>query len=252
MSNSFFRFKHFTIDQDKCAMKVTTDGCLFGAWLAAGCKHLAAHTPVNKSAAEVATHVLDIGAGTGLLSLMYAQLHQTHFIDAVELDASAARQAKENVAGSPWPNAIHVQQQNIIYFKPGCKYDVIVSNPPFYEHYLKGSNTIKNTAHHSSHLSLELLFSNVNRLLKPNGLFFVLLPAYRTNEALMLAQSFSLFPQKNTLVKQSTLHPFFRTMLLFSREKTSVIPAKEIVIETQRGQYSAAFIALLQPYYLYL
>ena len=237
MPNSFFSFKQFTINQGDCAMKVTTDSCLFGAWV---------------SQYGSAGKVLDIGTGTGLLSLMYAQQKSLTVIDGVELDADAAKQASENVASSPWPNAIAITHHNIINFKPAYHYDTIISNPPFYQQQLISSNEKKNTAHHSSHLSLPELFQNVDRLLKSDGYFFVLQPWSRTDEAITTAESFFLFPITIVRVKQTPQHQYFRTMLQFSRTKGTAIKEQEIIIEIERGKYSEAFIELLKYYYLYL
>lgn len=237
MSNPFFSFRQFTIQQDKCAMKVTTDSCLFGAW-------------VSKFVST--GKVLDIGAGTGLLSLMYAQQNPLAVIDAVELDADAATQAAENVADSPWLSAIKIIHQNITDFKPAYLYDTIISNPPFYKQQLKSSNEKKNTAHHSSHLSLPELFQNVDQLLKAEGCFFMLLPWSRTEEAIAIAETFSLFPAKIIGVKQTPQHQYFRTMMQFGRTHGTAINEQEIMIEIERGKYSDAFTELLKDYYLYL
>ncbi len=237
MPNSFFSFKQFTIHQHNCAMKVTTDSCLFGAWA---------------SLLSNGHKALDIGAGTGLLAVMYAQKNPLAVMDAVEIDADAATQAADNVAGSPWPSAIKIIHQNIIDFKPANLYDAIISNPPFYKQQLQSSDVKKNAAHHSSHLSLQDLFQNVARLLNNKGQFYVLLPWYRTDEALAIAAAFSLFPANITGVKQTPKHPYFRSMLLFTRLQKNHIQEQEIIIETEKGKYSEVFTALLKDYYLYL
>src|SRR5262245_47000983 len=108
MSNSYFQFKQFNINQDRCAMKVTTDGCLFGAWVA----HQAA------AGDHKITKAIDIGAGTGLLSLMLAQKNDLMFISAVEIDKEAAYQAMENFDSSPWKNRLSVVFTNIKSFSP--------------------------------------------------------------------------------------------------------------------------------------
>ncbi|MES2773714.1 MAG: methyltransferase [Bacteroidota bacterium] len=248
MSNPYFRFKQFTIIHDRCAMKVTTDSCLFGAWCAVGSHQLA----VGKEFLNMKHAVLDIGTGSGLLSLMYVQQNPTVDIDAVELDEHAAAQATENVGASPWPSSVTVVHQNIKDFEPGYLFDVIISNPPFYEQQLQSNDAKKNSAHHSSQLSLEALFETVNRLLKTDGHFFILLPGYRTDEVIAIAGMFSLFPAKKVMVKQTPQHGYFRTMILFGRQNEAAITEQEIVIETERGKYSDAFITLLKDYYLHL
>src|SRR5215203_3558425 len=160
MSNPYFRFKKFTVFHDRCAMKVTTDSCFFGAWAA---------DQIQRSKVNI-QNILDIGAGSGLLSLMIAQKNAA-LIDAVEMDGAAAGQAKENIQCSPWKNRINIQQENILSFEPSHLYDVIICNPPFYENELASGNTEKNIAHHSE----ELVFSDLVRLiakhLSNSGLF---------------------------------------------------------------------------------
>jgi tRNA1Val (adenine37-N6)-methyltransferase len=139
MANSFFQFKQFIIHQDRCAMKVTTDACLFGAWVA---------KEVGGQKSEVET-ILDIGTGTGLLSLMLAQKTNAT-IDSVEIDEAAAEQAQENANASLWKDRIFVMPgdaKDMAY--TFCKnFDIIISNPPFYENELTSSDHQKNLAHH--------------------------------------------------------------------------------------------------------
>src|SRR5262245_58656662 len=145
MPNSYFQFKQFVIHQEHCAMKVTTDGCLFGAWVAAS----------KAGNAAAGKHVLDIGTGTGLLSLMYAQKHPHAQIDAIEIDEAAAQQAADNFAASPWQKRLQLIHSDIKDYRPSHPYDTIISNPPFYENQLSSGNAKKNMAHHSSSIGLE-------------------------------------------------------------------------------------------------
>src|SRR5215213_7485932 len=110
MPNSFFKFKQFTVHHDRCAMKVTTDACVFGAWSAEEIRHL---DPKQ---------ILDIGVGSGLLSLMIAQKNEAA-IDAVEIDKEAAEQARENIQASPWKDHIHVTNENVLHLDTEKKYD---------------------------------------------------------------------------------------------------------------------------------
>src|SRR5688572_25058776 len=140
MPNTYFQFKQFTIHQDRSAMKVTTDACLFGAWCA---------TEINQDNKRL----LDIGTGTGLLSLMIAQKNKL-LIDAVEIEEQAAVQAVENVKASPWKESVHVIHKNIRDFNSEKKYNYIISNPPFYENELSGERMEKNIAHHDAGLKM--------------------------------------------------------------------------------------------------
>ena len=149
MANSYFQFKKFIIHQDRCAMKVTTDGCLFGAWIAtnAGSKKHGINT------------VLDIGTGTGLLSLIYAQKNPDVIIDAMEMDEEAAEQARENVESFPIKNHVQVHCADARNFMFPHKYDLIISNPPFYEKSLVSPISRKNIAHHHEGLLISELIT---------------------------------------------------------------------------------------------
>src|SRR5262249_33933395 len=134
MPNSYFQFKEFTVYQERCVMKVTTDACVFGAWVA-------------QDVTDV-QNVLDIGTGTGLLPLMLAQRHPSITIDAIEIDKESFEQAKENVAISPFAEHIQVINDDAKAFSSWKKYDLVISNPPFYEKELASSDHKKNIAHH--------------------------------------------------------------------------------------------------------
>jgi len=240
MANSYFQFKQFVIHQDNCAMKVTTDGCLFGAYVS----H---NIPTN------ATRMLDIGAGTGLLSLMAAQKNKLN-IDAVELDKSAFEQAVENSTTSPWAERINMVHADARTFKPVHKYDVIASNPPFYEKELKSDNTKKNIAHHNEGLLLTELITIIKQQLLPSGIFYLLLPYKRNDEIkkLMAANGFAI--QQLTLIRQSVSHDYFRILLAgkFNTEEPVETMIDEIAIKDKEGSYTPAFTSLLKDYYLHL
>ena len=139
MANQYFQFKQFTVQQDACAMKVTTDACLFGAWVA---------NRINGLDLK-GKHFLDIGTGTGLLSLMVAQQTDAS-IDAVEIETAAANQAQENFEQSPWNNKLFLHNSSIQTFIPQHKYDFIFTNPPFFFNDLKSKNHARNIALHDS------------------------------------------------------------------------------------------------------
>ncbi len=240
MSNSFFRFKQFVIHQDKCAMKVTTDGCLFGAWCA---------EQVRSIKHEV-KNVLDIGAGTGLLSLMLAQECDAR-IDAVEIDKTAATQAKENIIQSPFADRINIQCADILDCSFTKNYDVIISNPPFYEKELKSDNPDKNIAHHNDGLLLKDLLQIIKSNLSPAGKFCLLLPYKRKEEAEKVITDAGLFINHTTLVRQSVKHGYFRLMICGGLSETDLIP-DEISICNDDSTYTDEFIQLLKGYYLKL
>ncbi len=238
MGNPYFSFKQFTVFHDRCAMKVTTDACLFGAWCA---------TEINKK--ESQKTLLDIGTGSGLLALMIAQKNML-VIDAVEINLQAATQAKQNVIASPFNQNINVYNKDILDFEKGG-YDVIISNPPFYENDLQAPVLAKNTAHHNAGLRWDNLFQLIKNKLAPNGTFYLLLPYKRKGELEVLCKENSLFIQILILVKQTPQHTPFR-MLLKGTNKPSEITTEEIIICTNPGTYTQDFINLLKDYYLYL
>ncbi|HNP22574.1 MAG TPA: methyltransferase [Panacibacter sp.] len=239
MPNNFFRFKQFTVHQEKCAMKVCTDACLFGSLL---------KTYFNRRGGA---RVLDIGAGTGLLSLMYAQQNANALIDAVEIDERASKQAKENFEVSPWKERLRIHNCSIQSFIAGNKYDLIVSNPPFFENDLKSADDKRNLALHSSALSLEELAGIASALVDDNGMFAVLLPYHRADAFIENAAAKKFFSQQRVNVKQSVKHNYFRSILFFTKQQF-VASADEISIMDGGGQYTKRFADLLKDYYLKL
>ena len=235
MGNPYFKFKQFTITQDQCAMKVSTDSCLFGAWVA--------------SIVSNEKTVLDIGAGTGLLSLMLAQ-HIDATVHAVEIETACYEQLAQNINSSPWAERIHAYQNDIKEYDEGIQYGLIISNPPFYEHQLRSPNNSTNLARHGDQLSLTDLFAQVKRLLGEEGRFALLMPYYRKEEAVNGATAFGLFASKVVDVKQTSRHNPFRSMICFSKTSEN-IDHESITIRDENGLYSSRFSDLLQAYYLH-
>jgi tRNA1Val (adenine37-N6)-methyltransferase len=241
MPNPYFRFKQFTVFHDRSAMKVTTDGCLFGAWCA---------DEIQNSKFKTGK-LLDIGTGTGLLSLMMAQKTNAK-IDAVEIDSEAAGQAGDNIDASPWKERIKVVNEDILSFRPEKTYDCIISNPPFYENELPSQKKEKNLAHHSSHLGLSQLLLTLKNLLNGDGVFFLLLPYKRMSETEKRLAQHGLFILKKTIVQQSTKHQPFRLMLMGATKPFHQPVISTISIRDENQQYTPDFTALLKDYYLYL
>jgi tRNA1Val (adenine37-N6)-methyltransferase len=227
-------------------MKVTTDACLFGAWIAEEDK--------NGSLPGTAKSVLDIGSGTGLLSLMYSQKNPSSNIDAIEIDEDAYTQSKENVEASPFAeriNLIHDDVKRFTFFK---KYDCIISNPPFYEKEISSGNEKKNIAHHHSGLVLEELLRIIKGNLSSSGMFYLLLPFKRNEEIKKIILTQDLLISKIVLVKQSTKHNYFRIMIAgkLNQEGHPEILIEEISICDNLQQYREEFKELLKDYYLHL
>lgn len=238
MPNPYFHFKQFIIHQDACSMKVTTDACLFGAWVAA--------TIQNDDSVQ---HILDIGSGTGLLSVMLAQQSRAT-IDAVELQEKDYHQSVENIKASPWQKRLHIFNADALTFGYDKKYDVIISNPPFYESDLKSPSLHKNIAHHNAGLNLESLLKIITLQLSANGRFYLLLPAKRKEEVFKLCNIENFYINQVVDVHQTDKHPAFRIMIEGSAKATAMV--NSAIIIKANGSYSNEFIALLKDYYLHL
>ncbi len=237
MPNPFFRFKSFTVFQDQCAMKVTTEACLLGAWFAA--KRLTAEK------------ILDIGGGTGLLSLMLAQYMPAQLY-VIEKDDDAFRQMKQNIEASPWKDNIHPIHGDVLEYKPVHRFDFIITNPPFYENELKSPDARKNMALHDTSLTLEKLITAIAGLLADDGCFGILLPHSKTQTCIQLAAAKGFFPLEHLEVRQTPGHNFFRSILLFSGNKPRTITMHEMTIRDASGNYTDPFSDLLKSYYLHL
>jgi tRNA1Val (adenine37-N6)-methyltransferase len=223
-------------------MKVCTDACLFGA--------MAANYKLQTSnPKQPIINCLDIGAGTGLLSLMFAQKNLFAKIDAVEIEDAAASQARSNFDHSPWKERLRLVHTDIKQYDPEIKYDFIFSNPPFFENDLLSMDPGKNRAKHDSSLSLHPLLESMSRLLKEEGEFVVLLPYHRLEVFEALAAGFHFHPNRRIAIKQIAGMDYFRVILFYSKKKSDRITG-ELTIKGSGGNYSAGFIALLQDYYL--
>lgn len=238
MPNSYFQFKQFIVNQERSAMKVTTDACLFGAWLA------------TQDFAKT-KNILDIGAGTGLLMLMIAQRSDAD-ITGVEIDEDAYTQCSENIMNSPWAGRLKVIHDDIRNFTPDRKFGLIVSNPPFYQHQLMSRDIKKNIAHHQASLDFEEMFSKVCTVLEPDGFFAVLAPYSATEKLKTIGGRHSYFLFAEIKLKQTPAHQYFRTILVFQDKKTDAAITGEIIVKDVDGNYTDSFSILLKDYYLKL
>jgi len=228
-------------------MKVTTDACLFGAWVA----NEVESDP--DSYREKVESILDIGTGTGLLSLMFAQKHPETNILAIEIDKDAESQAKENVASSPWKDCIIVLGGDVKDYSFPEKFELIISNPPFYESELRSEIERKNIAFHSDNLTLKELLYTIKTNLSTGGNFFLLLPYKRNDEIKKLFEDHQLHISKLLLVRQSVKHDYFRIFVkgnLNVDEKETEF--NEMSIWDEQQQYTNEFVNLLKDYYLHL
>jgi tRNA1Val (adenine37-N6)-methyltransferase len=232
-----FQFKQFSVQQDKCAMKVGTDAVLLGAWC-----------PINNNPFSI----LDIGAGTGIVSLMLAQRTNAEQIDAIEIDEHAYEQCVENFEASPWPYRLFCFHAGLDEFvdEPEDEYDIIISNPPFYSENYKTDNDSRDLARFQEALPFEELVEAADLLLSENGLFAVIIPYKEEQRFIDLCAQVELFPVKITRVKGSHTTPIVRSLLAFKRYELSVLEADELVIEINRHEYTDDYTELTKEFYL--
>lgn len=236
MGKSIFHFKKFSVNQVNSAMKVCTDSCLFGA-----------SVKIDKDI----TKILDIGSGTGLLTLMLAQRTDAE-IHAVEIENNAYVESKLNFEGSPWNERIKVFNLSIQEFSNISlhnQYDLIICNPPFFKNNLKSTKAFYNIAGHNESLSFHELIIASKSLIRQNGTLIVMLPAYETNVFVMNAieEGFFLIAQQS--VKNNTEAQVLREYSYFSLQKKTFTSYETIVIRDSLNNYSPEFIELLKNYY---
>ena len=239
MPNHYFRFRQFTVHQDKCAMKVCTDACILGAWAA------------SKTAERPVSSILDIGCGTGLLSLMLAQKTAAE-IDALEINSDAAQQAAENCAHSPWSGRITVMHTPMQEYQPVKKYDLIISNPPFYADDLRSPDEKKNAAKHDTQLRIGEILSFIKVNLDEQGIAVLMIPFHRTAWFEGEAKRLNLSVQEKLFVRQTAAHHHFRAIMLLGKEDTGLLQSTTLTIHDSGRNYTADFSRLLKEYYLAL
>lgn len=237
MPNTYFQFRQFRIEQAQSGMKVTTDGCLFGGWVA---------SEIRKYGEP--KRILDIGAGTGLLSLMLAQVTEAAEIAAVEINESAFKEAKHNLEQSPWSDRMHCLHTPIQEFEDE-QYDLIICNPPFFTDSQQGVNINKNQAVHSNDLCAEYLLNQVLRLLDINGSFYLLYPEREMQVFTKAAKDKRLFPNQKVIVRNQKDQPVFRVMARFRFEEMKATTS-ELIIRNANRKYTPESWELLKVYYL--
>lgn len=235
MANEYFKFKRFTVHQDKCAMKVGTDGTLLGAW---------AQAPQEPS------RILDIGTGTGLIALMMAQRYPNASIVGIDIDPAAVAQARDNVTASPFADRISIYEADICHFDENATFDSVICNPPFFTGDLICPDTQRAVARHTISLSYHNLISSAYKLLSANGCFSVIIPIESQSnfesEALMGGFYLSrLFRVKTTPVKKPK-----RCLIEFKKIPVSKVVNTCEVIETNPGIRSDWYKELTRDFYI--
>lgn len=235
MNDSAFHFKHFTIHQEKCAMKVGTDGVLLGAW----------------TQAFNAKTVLDIGTGTGLIALMLAQKSEAD-IDAIDIDKNAFEQAVDNASHSKWKTRIqvfHLALQDFVEFS-SQKYDLIVSNPPYFVDASKASSEARNIARHMNEtLTFEELISGVKSLLHPKGRFCLILPYKEGMLFIEEAEKQQLYCNRITRVRTKFDKMEKRFLMECSLKRTHIL-TDELIIHEDDNSYTKDYLDLTKDYYI--
>lgn len=236
MRRGGFTFKQFHIDHSRCAMKVGTDGTLLGAW---------ATLPPH------AKKILDIGTGSGLIAIMAAQRHPIAKITAIDIDKDCVMQATENAVASPWAERIEVIETPLQEYSPEEKFDVIISNPPYFADSMHSPDRQRTTARHTASLSFKELTDGVLRLLADDGLFAVILPTAES-ELLLSASRGRLFTWRRCEVWSTPESGARRIMLELKREPPKDLAQKEKIIIEQGGRhvYSEEYKALTADFYL--
>lgn len=231
MSSNSFRFQQFEVFHDRCGMKVGTDGVLLGAWVQT----------------LEARRILDVGAGSGLIALILAQ-HSEAEIIGIEFDAAAAGQAAENARNSPWSERIHIVKEDFRTYQEDL-FDLIVSNPPFFQNALQAPVPIRNQARHDVTLSYEELISKASTLLTPEGRLAVIIPSATQQEFENLCWSSKLYLKRCCEVSTIQGQAPKRVLLEFSRYRVET-ERTTLAVGVKGNARSDAYSALTSDLYL--
>lgn len=234
MANNYFNFRQFTIFQDKCSFKVGTDGVLLGAY------------------ADVAKvcNILDIGTGSGLLSLMLAQRSKAE-ISAIEPDNYSFEQACSNFKNSPWNNRIKAENVDLQNFNPvDVTFDLIVSNPPFFSSSLKNPDPRKAAARHNDSLTAEELLKGTARLMTEEGRLQVILPYVEGNLFIAEAHEYGLYCNNILKIKPLATSEIRRLILTFSRKRLKATERFLVIEKGERHDFTEDYKNLTKDFYL--
>ncbi|SHJ61262.1 tRNA1(Val) (adenine(37)-N6)-methyltransferase [Aquimarina spongiae] len=231
-----FQFKQFTIQQDRCAMKIGTDGVLLGAW-----------APID----DTVNSILDVGTGTGVIALMMAQRSQAQIVDALEIDADAYEQAVENFEASSWGDRLFCYHASFQEFAQEIdeQYDLLISNPPFFAEDYKTDSDQRDLARFQDALPFDHLLIGASKLLSESGRLAIIVPFQEEGKVVDIAEQVGLFVQKNTRVKGAPGTKIKRSLLVFTRDRKEG-EVEELVIEKSRHVYTDQYIDLVKDFYL--
>lgn len=230
---SIFKFKQFEVDQTNCAMKINTDGVLLAALVQS----------------EKPKHILDIGTGTGALALMMAQRFPLAQIKAVEIDEAASATAGKNFQNSVFSSRLSVDNTAIEQYNTFEKFDMIISNPPFFVNDLKNTEEKKGIARHASEQFFEDLIIKVNALLSSDGSFWFILPTKQADFLIDKAKQFKLFMNKIIFLHSDQSKPAFRSIVCLSRTDADLVKEQFYIYEAEKI-YTKAYKELLKDFFL--
>ncbi|WP_432710331.1 tRNA1(Val) (adenine(37)-N6)-methyltransferase [Pedobacter sp.] len=230
---SLFKFKQFEVEQADCAMRINTDGVLLGAILQ--------HPQPGK--------ILDIGTGTGVIAMMLAQRFSQAMVTAVEIDGPAALRAASNFSQSPFAAQLEIKHGDITHFQTAVRYDLIVSNPPYFVNDLKNAEDRKRIARHAGEDFFEGLLRKVAGILAENGKFWVILPVKQAQELVTNAVLFKLYPHRIIHVHSDASKPGFRQIICFGFGNEP-LQQEKLYIYIAEGVYTQAYKDLLKDFFL--
>jgi len=231
-----FRFRHFTVEDDRSTLKVGTDAMLLGAWVDPG----------------DATRILDIGTGCGLLALMIAQ-KSVASIDAIDIDKPSVDQAKENFINSPWPGRLNAFCHSLFDFQStsGEPYDYIISNPPYFKNHLRSVSRTVNITKHDEGLKTETLIKMVHRLLIPDGRFSVIFPYANQNTIINICKDYGFHLTKQVIVHSKPGIRPGRTLMEFGRSAMNNPVTTKLCILDINGKFSNDYLGLTAGYHCF-
>jgi tRNA1Val (adenine37-N6)-methyltransferase len=233
MSNDYFHFKQFTIRQDRCVFRVGTDGVILGA-------------AADVSDAET---ILDIGAGTGLISLMLAQRSEAEVV-ALEPDKESFGQMEENIRASKWTGRIEAVNLRLQDYSPGITFDLIVSNPPYFTGSLKNPDARKATTRHADTLPRGELLAGAERLMSDKGRFCTILPYAEGNVLIAMAAGYGLYCIDILKIRPMPTSEIMRLVLSFSRKKTKTTERFLTIEHGRRHDFTREYVELTKEFYL--
>lgn len=264
MASDFFRFKQFCVWHNLCAMKVGTDGVLLGAWAMQGTTDTPSTAEIQQTAggtngertaqhrnqAEV-HHILDIGTGSGLIALMLAQRFEQAKIDAIDIAPSAIQQTERNFEQSPWSERLRCSLSALQDYQTDTAYDLIVSNPPYFQNSLKNPDQDRLLARHTDSLPYSLLLHHAARLVASQGIIAFILPAEAENDIIRIAETEKLFCTRLTRVCSKPGKNTKRILIEFSPTPSNrPIQPPLFYIESSTSPRSEEYRRLTQDFYL--